>query len=196
MVTFFTIIYVLVAFVMVLAILLQSGKGGGLGSALGGGASQSVFGGGGSADFMSRLTQFCAGAFMVLAMYLAYASAHSGSSFLEENSEEDALAKQMVEEDGDVNYETIGPRPQKLPTAEEAAKLQAAAAGKGETPASISGLEPEPTPEPEPVAPTGDAAAAPSGDAAAPSGDAAAAPSGDAEAEAPAADEADAPAAE
>ena len=93
MVTFLTVVYILVATVMVLAILLQSGKGGGLGAALGGGASQTVFGGGGGADFMAKLTQVCAAAFMVLAMYLAYASAHSGSDFLQDNSEDDETAK-------------------------------------------------------------------------------------------------------
>ena len=41
--TFVTIVFVADALVMVLSILLQSGKGGGLGSALGGGASQTVF---------------------------------------------------------------------------------------------------------------------------------------------------------
>ena len=56
--TFVTIVFVVVALVMVLSILLQSGKGGGLGSALGGGASQTVFGGSGGADFISKLTQF------------------------------------------------------------------------------------------------------------------------------------------
>lgn len=122
--TFITIIYIIVALVMVLSILLQSGKGGGMGSALGGGASQGVFGGGGGADFMSKLTQGFAATFMICAMYLAYASAHAGSEFLEE---EDKGAPTVAIEEGEINYEFIGPNPQLLPTPEEGKAKQAKA---------------------------------------------------------------------
>lgn len=171
MVTFLTVLYVIVATVMVLAILLQSGKGGGLGAALGGGASQSVFGGSGGADFMSRLTQVCAGLFMVLAMYLAYASAHSGSEFLQGASEEDELAKRQVDSDEEVNYERVGPSPLPLPSPEDAAKKREAAAGQGETVIQSVGGEAapaaiEPAPAEVPAAP--EPAAAPTPTEAAP----------------------------
>ena len=68
--TIVTYIYVPIAVVMVLIILLQSGKGG-MGTALGGGASQSVFGGGGASQFMEKLTQGFAGAFMLCVLFLA-----------------------------------------------------------------------------------------------------------------------------
>jgi preprotein translocase subunit SecG len=148
MVTFLTIVYVLVAAIMVLAILLQSGKGGGLGAALGGGASQTVFGGGGAADVMAKVTQFCAAAFMVLAMYLAYASAHSGSDFLQENSEEDELAKFQAKDGETVNYERISGRSQPLPSPDDAAQKRAAAVGMGET---VLGATDEASPEPAPA---------------------------------------------
>lgn len=124
MTTFVTIIFVIVSLVMVLAILLQAGKGGGMGTALGGTASGGVFGGGGQADFMAKLTQGFAAAFMICAMYLAYASAHSGSDFLEE---EDKGGKAMFEDDQEINPELVGPNPQRLPTAEQAQQMQAAA---------------------------------------------------------------------
>lgn len=123
--TFITIIYVIVAFMMVLAILLQAGKGGGLGSALGGGASQSVFGGGGGADFMARLTQAFAFTFMVCAMYLAYASAHSGSDFL---AGQDAGSVEILDANDEINFEQLGINPQPLPTPEEGKIMQAKAA--------------------------------------------------------------------
>lgn len=123
MTTFITIIYVIVATIMVLSILLQSGKGGGLGSALGGGASQTVFGSGGGADFMGKLTQGFAATFMISAMYLAYASAHAGSSFLEE---EDKGTAGLAEDGAEIDYEYL-PGALKLPTAEEAQARQAAA---------------------------------------------------------------------
>lgn len=122
--TFITIIYVIVALMMVLAILLQAGKGGGLGSALGGGASQGVFGGGGGADFMAKLTQGFAATFMICAMYLAYASAHSGSDFLEG---EDAGSTEMLDANDEINWEMLGINPQPLPTPEEGKLMQAKA---------------------------------------------------------------------
>ena len=124
MTTFITIIYIIVALVMVLSILLQAGKGGGLGSALGGGASQSVFGGGGGADFMSKLTQGFAATFMISAMYLAYASAHAGSEFLEEQGQSTSPLGPGEE----IDDEHLGPRPQPLPTEEQGKQLQAKAA--------------------------------------------------------------------
>ena len=125
MTTFVTIIFVIVSMMMILSILLQAGKGGGLGTALGGGASQGVFGGGGGADFMSKLTQGFAATFMISAMYLAYASAHAGSDFLEESDEGSAG---LFEADEEVNYEKLGPRAQDLPSPEEGKALQAKAA--------------------------------------------------------------------
>lgn len=125
MTTFVTIIFVIVAMMMILSILLQAGKGGGLGSALGGGASQGVFGGGGGADFMSKLTQGFAATFMISAMYLAYASAHAGSDFLESSDEG---AEDQLDNDEEINYERLGPRAQPLPTPEEGKALQAKAA--------------------------------------------------------------------
>jgi preprotein translocase subunit SecG len=125
MTTFVTIIFIVVALMMILSILLQAGKGGGLGTALGGGASQGVFGSGGGADFMSKLTQGFAATFMISAMYLAYASAHAGSDFLE-NSDEGA--EDMLDDDEEINYERLGPRAQELPSPEEGKAMQAKAA--------------------------------------------------------------------
>jgi preprotein translocase subunit SecG len=125
MTTFVTIIFVIVALMMILSILLQAGKGGGLGTALGGGASQGVFGSGGGADFMSKLTQGFAATFMISAMYLAYASAHAGSEFLEESDEG---AAGLLDEDAEINYERLGPRAQELPSPEEGKAMQAKAA--------------------------------------------------------------------
>jgi len=122
---FITIIYVFVALVMVLSILLQAGKGGGLGSALGGGASQGVFGGGGGADFMSKLTQAFAATFMICAMYLAYASAHAGSDLLAAEGKKPAAA--LSADDTAIDYEFVGLNPQPLPSPEEGKAKQAQA---------------------------------------------------------------------
>lgn len=58
---------------LVLVVLLQQSKGGGLSGSLGGGAAQ-VFGGRGAGNFMTRLTGLMAFLFMVTSMTLAYLS--------------------------------------------------------------------------------------------------------------------------
>jgi preprotein translocase subunit SecG len=149
MTTFVTIIFIIVSLFMVLAILLQAGKGGGLGSALGGGASQTVFGGGGGADFMAKLTQGFAATFMICAMYLAYASAHSGSDFLQRKSKELEDASRLASAGGEVDYERVGPNPLRLPTPDEARSMRGAA---GSSPAPATDGEADPAAEPEPPA--------------------------------------------
>ena len=135
-----------------------------VGSALGGGASQSVFGGGGGADFLAKLTQGLAATFMLCAVFLAYASAHTGSDRLEDASKE--LNADIVEEDDDapVDYERIGPNPLKLPPAGSAptradVPADAPVEGGGEAveaeapaPEEPAAPAPEPTPVPEPAA--------------------------------------------
>ena len=109
------VIYILITVVLILVVLLQAGRGGGLGTALGGGASQSVFGGSGGADFLAKLTQGLAVGFMVCAVYLAYASAHSGSSRLQDESKK-ITGDELLADDGEaVNYERVGPNPLPLP---------------------------------------------------------------------------------
>ena len=56
MYTFLSIVYVFVCLFLILVVLLQSGKGGGLGSAFGGGASQQIFGGAGAGNLLTRLS--------------------------------------------------------------------------------------------------------------------------------------------
>ena len=68
-------------------VLLQRGKGADAGAAFGAGASGTVFGARGSASFFSRATAFCATAFFVSSLTLAYLSSQSTaapSSLLED----------------------------------------------------------------------------------------------------------------
>lgn len=175
-VTIISVLYVLVCLFMVLVILLQAGRGG-MGTALGGGASQSVFGGGGSSDVLAKVTQFCAASFMVFAMFLAYAGAHSGSSRLQEKSEEVAPAE--ADAAGDVNWEAIGPNPVNLAqytpppaTEPEALESEPAVGGDADDAPAAPGDEAEPTPAADAGTPAADPAAptepAPAADAAAP----------------------------
>lgn len=71
--TFLNIIHIFVCFFLILVVLLQQGRGGGMGSAFGG-ASAQVFGGRGAGNFLTRLTAICAAVFMATSMSLAYLS--------------------------------------------------------------------------------------------------------------------------
>jgi preprotein translocase subunit SecG len=66
------IVHVLVALAIIGLVLLQHGKGADMGSGFGGGASSSLFGATGSANFLSRATAVLATIFFVLSLVLAY----------------------------------------------------------------------------------------------------------------------------
>lgn len=63
-------VHVLVCIGLMISILLQSGKGGGLAGAFGGGSSQTLFGGRGAAGFLSRATTVLAVIFFVTSLTL------------------------------------------------------------------------------------------------------------------------------
>ncbi len=67
------VIHIIVSLFLMLVVLLQQSKGGGLSGSLGAGASQ-VFGGRSSTNFMTRLTGILATLFMLTSMSLAYLS--------------------------------------------------------------------------------------------------------------------------
>ena len=64
--------HVLVALTIIGLVLLQHGKGADMGSGFGGGASGSLFGATGSANFLSRTTAVLATLFFLLSLALAY----------------------------------------------------------------------------------------------------------------------------
>jgi len=66
------VLHVLVALGIIGLVLLQHGKGADMGSGFGGGASSSLFGATGSANFLSRTTAVLAAAFFILSLALAY----------------------------------------------------------------------------------------------------------------------------
>jgi preprotein translocase subunit SecG len=66
------IVHVVVALGIIGLVLLQHGKGADMGSGFGGGASGSLFGATGSANFLSRATAVLAALFFALSLALAY----------------------------------------------------------------------------------------------------------------------------
>ena len=81
-------IQILAALAMIGLVLVQHGKGADMGASFGSGASGSLFGATGSANFLSRSTAVCAAIFFVCTLTLAYFStdrlrASSGGSVLD-----------------------------------------------------------------------------------------------------------------
>ena len=74
MLTFFTILHVLVCIFMVFVILLQPGKEDGMGAAIGGGggSTTSAFGGRGAVTFLSKVTGVCAVIFFLTSLGLSF----------------------------------------------------------------------------------------------------------------------------
>jgi preprotein translocase subunit SecG len=70
--TVLIVLHVMVALAIIGLVLLQHGKGADMGSGFGGGASGSLFGATGSANFLSRTTAVLAALFFILSLALAY----------------------------------------------------------------------------------------------------------------------------
>jgi preprotein translocase subunit SecG len=96
-----TVLHVVVCLFVVLIVLLQPGKSGGIGAALGGAGAQQVFGGRGAGNFLSRLTWISAGVFFATSMILAYVSSSTEDSLA--NKSGIAVVKPVQQEPADEN---------------------------------------------------------------------------------------------
>ncbi len=82
MATFATVVHVITCVLLVLLVLIQSGKGAEI-SASFGGSSQTVFGSSGGANFFTRLTAGAAAVFMVTSLFLTWYGIKSRKSLFE-----------------------------------------------------------------------------------------------------------------
>lgn len=69
-------VHILVALVIIGLVLMQHGKGADMGAAFGSGASGSLFGSSGSANFLSRMTGGLAAVFFITSLSLAYVASN------------------------------------------------------------------------------------------------------------------------
>src|SRR2546426_2800945 len=82
-------IHIVVCISLMVSILLQSGKGGGLAGTFGAGSSQTLFGGRGAATFLSRATTTLAVIFFITSLTLglqASRAATGGRSLIQEDA--------------------------------------------------------------------------------------------------------------
>jgi preprotein translocase subunit SecG len=101
---YFTIatLHILMCIILVLVVLLQSGKGADLAGAFGGGATQTAFGSRGPASFLSKLTTVAAIVFMLTSIGLSMVTNKKESKSILENG------KQIAQP-----YKTPGAQPKK-----------------------------------------------------------------------------------
>ena len=106
-------LHLLICLGLVGVILIQSGKGGGLTGGAFGGATQTVFGGRGAIDFITRATIGLGVAFfvtsMTLALMTAAGGAHKGQSLMQ--AEARKMSQQAQKAQGSPGQQT----PQSLP---------------------------------------------------------------------------------
>ena len=93
-------LHLLVCLALVCVILIQSGKGGGLAGGAFGGATQTVFGGRGATDFITRATITLGVIFFVTSLSLALMTSHGGTakprSLVQEMAKKAAAAAELL----------------------------------------------------------------------------------------------------
>jgi preprotein translocase subunit SecG len=92
MITLLTILHVFVCVFLILVVLLQPGKAGGMGAAFGG-ASAAVFGARGATSFLGKLTAICAMVFMLTSIGLSYLATSKEKSLRAEAERQEERAK-------------------------------------------------------------------------------------------------------
>tara|TARA_B100000214_G_scaffold359219_1_gene320450 strand:- start:50 stop:370 length:321 start_codon:yes stop_codon:yes gene_type:complete len=94
------ILLVILAVLIVGAIMLQQGKGSDLGSAFGGGSSDSLFGPLGPSNFLSKLTWILISIFFILCLLLAYMSNQALSlNTTDQSDQQEEISTQTQDQD-------------------------------------------------------------------------------------------------
>jgi preprotein translocase subunit SecG len=107
------IVHILIALFMIGLILIQRGKGADAGAAFGAGASGTVFGASGSANFLSRATAVLATLFFVTSLSLAYLGSRpvTPDSLLEQDIAADEVAAEPAADPPDTELPSLPAEP-------------------------------------------------------------------------------------
>ncbi|WP_137167106.1 preprotein translocase subunit SecG [Salinimonas lutimaris] len=118
--------YLIVALVLVGFVLLQQGKGADMGASFGAGGSNTVFGSGGSGNFMTRTTAILATLFFLISLVLGNLSANRESQGDDWNdlsapasSQQSAPASDDVAPAGDVPAQQSAPANSDIPGSDD-----------------------------------------------------------------------------
>ena len=112
--TLLLVLHIMVCLVLILVVLLQRGKGSDMGAALGGGGSNTVFGGRGAGNFLTKLTTAAAAGFMLTSLSLSYMTSQEErllqfDGAIEQAAEADADQDASAEALEEVQVETGSP---------------------------------------------------------------------------------------
>jgi preprotein translocase subunit SecG len=93
------IVYLIVAVMLIGFVLIQQGKGAGMGASFGSGGSNTVFGSTGSGNFLTRTTAILATLFFVISLILGNQTADKEKSVDEWQNLEVPVADQTIDSD-------------------------------------------------------------------------------------------------
>lgn len=96
-------VHILVALAIIALVLMQHGKGADMGAAFGSGASGSLFGASGSANFLSRTTGVLAAVFFLTSLSLAYVASEkpkTAGSLMQESVQSQSVPEAAKAADG------------------------------------------------------------------------------------------------
>jgi preprotein translocase subunit SecG len=164
-----TVLHVVACFVLIVVVLLQTGKGADIGAVFGG-SSQTIFGSSGAGNLLTRLTTWTAVIFMVTSLFLTWNSTHHLTTSIADTLPDDP-APLSAPIDG-----TAAPADEAAPAGDAAAAPSGdAAAPAADAAADSAPVEAAPAPAAKPAddksasaAPAGGSASAPAGQEAAP----------------------------
>jgi preprotein translocase subunit SecG len=125
-----TVVHYIVCVILILVVLLQSGKGADLAGAFGGGATQTAFGSRGPASFLSKMTTAAAVLFMLTSVALGMISIRTPSQSILETTNE--TAKPATKAPAATQPAAVTPTPDQIQKIQQ----ELEAKQKGETPAA------------------------------------------------------------
>lgn len=99
MVTFITVVSIILSVTIIILVMLQQGKGSDMGAAFGGGSSNSVFGATGPAGFLGKLTYILVALWMVLVLSLAFILKSQNTEEIFNVPPEETLIDEVVEDE-------------------------------------------------------------------------------------------------
>jgi preprotein translocase subunit SecG len=159
-----TIVHVITCFILVVIVLLQTGKGADMGAVFGGGSSSTIFGSSGAGNLLTKITTGAAIVFMATSLTLAYSAGHRRPATIfdrtaapeapaptAEVAGKDA-AQEGVEEEAQEEAVAAGAQDTAVPAAKAADPAPAAAAA-APTDAAAGKAAPEAAPPPPAAAP-------------------------------------------
>jgi preprotein translocase subunit SecG len=139
-----TTLHVVVCVILILVVLLQSGKGADLAGAFGGGATQTAFGSRGPASFLSKLTTAAAVLFMITCLSL---------SLMGDKREVKSILDSTQGKAAPVKKAPVTAKPAPAPTPEQIKKIQEEEEAKHRQPSGGSPSTPAPAEKPPQPAP-------------------------------------------